>query len=86
MYFQGIFISIVCFSAVVLCQPLLIRAEFYFASRIWPVFFALGIILLLIALFTCYLWLSALFCSAALTFLYGALKLKQRTPCKGKRR
>lgn len=82
MFFQGIFISILSFSIIIVCQPLISRAEFHFSHRIWPAFLGLGILLLLLSLWICYLWLSVIFCSAALTFLFGAFQLKRITICR----
>ena len=78
MYFFGIFISLLCFCVILLCQYVVRQALFMFASRIWPALAFGGIVLLLIALFLPFLWLSALFAAAAITFLYGAYLI-----CKG---
>lgn len=76
MHFQGIFYSVLSFTIVIVCQPVLVRAAFRFSGRIWPLFLILGVILLLLALFAGCAWLSLLFCTAALTFIHGALQLK----------
>lgn len=82
MFFQGIFISILSFSIIIVCQPLISRAEFHFSHRIWPAFLGLGVLLLLLSLWICYLWLSVIFCSAALTFpsLYISTRPVNKTP------
>ncbi|MCI8632791.1 MAG: DUF4491 family protein [Lachnospiraceae bacterium] len=82
MYFQGIFFSVICFSVVIVCEPFVSRAESLFSNRIWPLLLCAGIVLFFISVLICYAWISALLCSAALTLLYGAFKLKQRPACR----
>lgn len=44
MNYDGILIGIGTFLIIGLLHPVVIKAEYYFSSRIWPVFLAGGII------------------------------------------
>ena len=90
MYFEGIFFAVISFGTVLLCQPIIEQAEFHFTYRIWPALLGIGILLFLLALFTCFLWLSMILCIAALCFGCGAFRLQNhfhgRRPPKCRRR
>lgn len=52
MYFTGMIIGLISFASIGLFHPIVIKGEYYFSSRIWPLFLISGIILLfLCALF-----------------------------------
>lgn len=46
MHFTGFFIGLSTFVLIGLFHPLVIKGEYYFGSRIWPVFLVAGILLL----------------------------------------
>lgn len=49
MNFQGILIGLVSFLIIGVFHPIVIKGEYYFSKKIWPVFLASGIILLILA-------------------------------------
>ncbi len=59
MTYTGIIIGLISFIAIALYHPIVIKAEYYFTKRIWPVFAVAGIVLLILSLFVSQVILSA---------------------------
>lgn len=57
---QGILIGFCSFLLIGLFHPIVIKAEYYFSKRIFPVFIIAGILCLVVAFFTEHYFLSAL--------------------------
>lgn len=57
----GILIGLCSFIIIGLFHPIVIKAEYYFTKRIYPLFIAVGMIALLIAFYIGNFFLSALF-------------------------
>lgn len=51
MSFTGIIIAALCFLSIGVFHPVVVKAEYHFSKKIWPVFLAIGVILLVISLF-----------------------------------
>lgn len=51
MYFEGIIIAIVTFFIIGVFHPIVIKAEYYWGVKCWPLFAVLGIGLLVWSLF-----------------------------------
>ena len=51
MYFEGIIIAVITFLIIGLFHPIVIKSEYYFGVRCWPVFAITGIVLLVLSLF-----------------------------------
>lgn len=47
MNFNGILVGVVTFLLIGLFHPIVIKAEYYFTKRCWPVFLVAGLVLLL---------------------------------------
>lgn len=52
MNFQGIFVGLITFLIIGMFHPLVIKGEYYFGKKIWPIFFIIGLIFIICALFT----------------------------------
>lgn len=52
MHWTGLIIGIVAFMSIGIFHPIVIKAEYYFSKNIWPVFLVLGIVLVVVSLFT----------------------------------
>ena len=50
MNIQGIIIGVVTFLIIGIFHPIVIKSEYYFGKKIWPVFLILGIIGILLSL------------------------------------
>lgn len=50
MYFQGIIIAIATFLTIGFFHPIVIKSEYYFGVKCWPVFAILGVTFLVVSL------------------------------------
>ncbi|WP_415930585.1 DUF4491 family protein [Zhenpiania hominis] len=51
MNFEGILIGIASLLIIGLFHPIVIKCEYYFSQRVWPLFLIVGLLLLAAALF-----------------------------------
>lgn len=51
MHFSGIIIAVITFLCIGAFHPIVIKFEYYFSCRKWPVFAVLGVIFVLLSLF-----------------------------------
>lgn len=51
MNFFGILIGLVAFLIIGVFHPIVIKTEYYFGKKVWPVFLIVGIICLFISIF-----------------------------------
>lgn len=51
MNFTGIIIAALCFLTIGVFHPIVIKTEYHFSKKVWPVFLVTGIIFLVISLF-----------------------------------
>ena len=42
MYFQGLAMGVIVFLIIGIFHPVVIKVEYYFGKRVWPVFFIIG--------------------------------------------
>ncbi len=59
MNYHGVVIGAAAFLVIGLFHPIVIKAEFHFGKRIWPVFLAVGVAAVIISLFIDSLWGAA---------------------------
>ena len=51
MQFNGLIIGVSVFLIIGIFHPIVIKAEYYFTKKIWPVFLIMGIIFSIVSLF-----------------------------------
>lgn len=51
MNFQGIIIGVAAFLIIGIFHPIVIKTEYYYSKRVWPIFLVVGIVLILFSLF-----------------------------------
>jgi hypothetical protein len=51
MNFYGIIIGIMSFSIIGIFHPIVIKGEYYFGKKIWPIFMMAGITFIIISIF-----------------------------------
>lgn len=51
MNFHGIIIGVAAFLIIGIFHPIVIKTEYYYSKRVWPVFLVVGIVLILFSLF-----------------------------------
>lgn len=52
MHFEGILIGVLTFLIIGLFHPIVIKTEYYFSKNVWPIFAIVGIIFMLLSVFT----------------------------------
>lgn len=50
MNFEGIIIGLISFLIIGIFHPIVIKGEYYFSKRIWPIFLIVGIIFLIVSI------------------------------------
>ncbi|MGG7163867.1 DUF4491 family protein [Clostridium ihumii] len=61
MNFNGILIGVISFLIIGIFHPIVIKGEYYFGKRIWPIFLISGIIFIFLSLSSSIGVLSAVF-------------------------
>lgn len=51
MYFDGIIIAVATFFIIGMFHPIVIKAEYYWGVKCWPLFAVVGVVLLIVSLF-----------------------------------
>ncbi len=75
MNWIGVAIGFCAFLIIGIFHPIVIKGEYYFSKKIWPIFLILGIILLLISLNVQNQFLSALLGVTGFSSLWTILEL-----------
>lgn len=75
MNWIGIAIGLCSFLIIGIFHPIVIKGEYYFGKKIWPIFLILGIMLLFISLFTQNYFWSALLGVTGFSSLWTILEL-----------
>ena len=75
MYFEGLIIAVVTFLIIGAFHPIVIKSEYYWGVRCWPVFALVGIILLGISLFVENVLLAAIIGITGCSSLWSVLEI-----------
>lgn len=75
MYFSGVFIGVAAFLCIGLFHPVVIKAEYYFTKKIWPLFAVLGIVFSGASMFFENIVLSACMAVVGISFLWSIKEL-----------
>ena len=67
----GIIIGIGAFAAIRIFHPIVIKAEHHFSKRCWPVFLALGLVLIAASVFVANVTVSAVLAVAGFCSLWS---------------
>lgn len=52
MHYEGILIGMLTFLIIGLFHPIVIKAEYYFSKKIWPIFAIVGVVFLVLSVLT----------------------------------
>ena len=74
MNFQPVVLGVVTFIIIGLFHPLIIKVEYYFSYKIWPIFGAIGLVLLAITFFLDGFWAYVL-AVVGITCLWSIIEL-----------
>ena len=75
MYFYGILLGLSSFLSIGVFHPIVIKCEYYFSYRCWPVFLVAGLILLGLSLFIPDIVLSAIIGVVGFSCLWSIIEL-----------
>lgn len=78
MYTSGVAIGLFSFAVIGIFHPIVIKGEYYFSSRIWPVFLLLGLMFLFCSIITESVLISSLFSILGFTCLWSIGELKEQ--------
>lgn len=79
MYMQGLLIGICAYVIIGLFHPIVIKSEYYFSSRIWPVFLIAGLAFLALSLCMVNVVLSSIFSILGFTCFWSIHELKEQS-------
>lgn len=78
MYITGIIIGVFTFAIIGIFHPIVIKCEYYFTYKIWPVFLIAGLLLLIGAFFTKPVLVSSLLSITGFSCLWSIIELKEQ--------
>lgn len=79
MFWSGLIIGAISFFIIGIFHPIVIKCEYYFTDRIWPVFLVLGLAFCFLSLFLQQIICSAAFAVAGFAMLWSIGELKEQT-------
>lgn len=75
MNFFGVIIGLMAFLIIGIFHPIVIKTEYYFGKKVWPVFLIIGIVFLLISIVIDEKTISAIFGVLGFTSLWSIHEL-----------
>ncbi|MEL7610316.1 MAG: DUF4491 family protein [Bacillota bacterium] len=78
MNFLGIAMGVTVFIIIGVFHPIVVKCEYYFSDRVWPVFLVLGIAALTASLFVADTFLTILFGVLGCVLLWSIRELKEQ--------
>ncbi|MDR1508506.1 MAG: DUF4491 family protein [Synergistaceae bacterium] len=79
MRFDGLSIGVIAFLIIGIFHPIVVKGEYYFTEKIWPLFLLAGIIALALSCFVRQTLLSSALGVLGCTCLWSVLELKKQT-------
>jgi len=79
MFWSGLIIGAISFLIIGIFHPIVIKCEYYFGERIWPVFLAGGLLFCGLSLFVQQNVLSAALAVTGFTMLWCIKELKEQS-------
>lgn len=75
MHIYGIVLGLASFLSIGLFHPIVIKCEYFFSYRIWPIFLIVGLIMLSVSLFVSDIILSAIIGVIGFSCLWSIIEL-----------
>ena len=79
MHYEGLLIGLTAFLIIGVFHPIVIKCEYYFTAKIWPIFLICGVVLLILASVIEPVFISAILAILGFTCLWSILELKEQT-------
>lgn len=73
--FTGILIGICAFLIIGLLHPVVIKAEYHFGTKVWPLFLIGGVVCVVFSLFTTSVFLSTILSVLGFSLFWSILEL-----------
>jgi predicted membrane protein len=77
--FEGLVIGVIAFLIIGIFHPIVIKGEYYFTEKIWPLFLLVGIAVLVLSCFVRQTILASVLGVLGCTCLWSILELKEQT-------
>jgi hypothetical protein len=78
MIFTGLIIGVAAFLIIGIFHPIIIKCEYFFTDRIWPVFLITGIAAVAVSCFVQQIIVSAILAIFGCTCLWSIIELKEQ--------
>ncbi len=78
MVFKGLIIGIAAFLIIGVFHPIIIKCEYYFSDKVWPVFLICGMITIAASCFIQQIIVSAVLAIFGCTCLWSIIELKEQ--------
>lgn len=78
MNFEGLIIGIAAFLIIGAFHPIIIKCEYYFTDRVWPVFLIVGIAAIAASCFVQQIMFSAILAIFGCTCFWSIIELKEQ--------
>ncbi len=79
MNYTGFIVGVLAFAIIGVFHPIVIKCEYYFSDRIWPIFLVLGIFSIIGSLFVESTTFAAILGILGCSFLWSIGELKEQT-------
>lgn len=79
MFLAGLIIGAISFLIIGIFHPIVIKCEYYFTDKVWPIFLIVGLIFCVLSLFVHQVILSATLAVTGFTTLWSIQELKEQT-------
>lgn len=79
MFLSGLIIGAISFLIIGIFHPIVIKCEYYFTDKVWPIFLIVGLIFCVLSLFVHQVILSATLAATGFTTLWSIQELKEQT-------
>lgn len=78
MNFTGLVIGVSSFLIIGIFHPIIIKCEYYFTDKIWPLFMIIGIITILLSCFIQEVIISSILAIFGCTCMWSIIELKEQ--------
>ena len=78
MHIQGAAIGLAAFIIIGIFHPIVVKSEYYFGDRIWPLFLIVGVLSITISLFVADILASAVLGIIGFSALWGIRELHEQ--------
>ena len=78
MYFDGIIVGAITFLIIGIFHPIVIKTEYHFTAKVWPIYLVFGILCLSSSIFLNQVYIRIIVCVLGCSALWGIGELKEQ--------